>query len=82
MTTLARFCQHCTVWLHINYIYIYIYLSEFAAVTTALNTALQNQSVVTTPTLKLRKMPLKCLHQPVKQVVGRLVAMHSFKAFL
>ncbi len=50
--------------------------------TTALNTALQNQSVVTTPTLKLRKMPLKCLHQPVKQVVGRLVAMHSFKAFL
>ncbi len=26
MTTLARFCQHCTVWLHINYIYIYIFI--------------------------------------------------------
>ncbi len=50
--------------------------------TTEFYTALQNQSVVTTPTLNLRKMPLKFLHQPVKHVVSRLVAMHSFKAFL
>ena len=55
---------------------------EGLAVVYAVKRFLQRQSAVTTPTLKLRKMPSKYSYWPAKPVSGTIVVILSINTFI